>query len=111
MRITTSVIEDDIVLIEVAGEVNARTARRLEETFSGLLAQGHSRLVLDASHMEYISSAGLQVLLDAQREARQVGGEVRLTGPNAFVWRVIKLAGFEKLLHVSDTRQNALENW
>ena len=111
MKITTSVVEDEIVLIEVAGEVNARTSRRLEETFSDLLAQGRNRLVLDASHMEYISSAGLQVLLDAQREARQVGGEVRLVGPNAFVWHVIELAGFDKLFYVSDTRQKALENW
>ncbi len=76
-----------------------------------MLAQGHSRLVLDASHMEYISSAGLRVLLDAQREARQLGGDVRITGPNAFVWHVIELAGFEKLFYVSDSRQKAMENW
>jgi anti-anti-sigma regulatory factor len=36
---------------------------------------------------------------------------VRLFGPNAQVRRVIKLAGFEKLLYIGDTRQQAMEDW
>lgn len=111
MKISTSVTENGAVLLEVEGEVDAHTAYLLGKTLTDLLAQGQGRLVLDASRMEYISSTGLRVLLDAQREARQLGGEVRLLGPSAPVRRVIELAGFEKLLHISDNRQEAMENW
>jgi len=111
MKITTSVTEDGIMLLEVEGEVNAHTAPRLKETLSDWLAQGHSRVVLNASHIEHMSSAGLRVLLYAQREARQRGGEVRLLGPNTQVRRVIELAGFNKLLYICDTRQEAMEDW
>ena len=111
MKITTSVTEEGIVLLEVEGEVDAHTAPRLKEKISDWLAQGYSRLVLNASRVEHMSSAGLRVLLYAQREARQLGGEVRLFGVNAQVRRVIELAGFEKLLSIRDTRQEAMEDW
>jgi anti-sigma B factor antagonist len=111
MKITTSVTEDGIVLLEVEGVVDAHTAPRLKETLSDWLAQGHSRVILNASQIEHISSAGLQVLLYAQQEARQRGGEVRLFGINAQVHRVIELAGFEKLLYICHTRQEAMEGW
>lgn len=111
MKITTSVIENGTVLLEVAGEVDAHTAHRLEETLRDLLVEGHSRLVLDASQMEYMSSAGLRVLLDAQRDARQLDGEVRLFGLNARVRRILELAGFDELLHIGDSRQEAMEIW
>ncbi len=111
MRITTSVTENKTVLLEVKGEVDAHTACKLEEALTDLLTQGHSRLVLDVSQVEYISSTGLRVLLDAQREARGLGGEVRLFGPKTPVRRVIELAGFERLLYVSDSREKAMENW
>lgn len=111
MKITTSVTEDGIMLLEVEGVVDAHTAPRLKETLSDWLAQGHSRLVLNDSRIEHMSSAGLRVLLYAQREARQRGGDVRLFGANAQVRRVIELAGLERLLSIRDTRQEAMEDW
>ena len=111
MKITPSVTEDGIVLLEVEGVVDAHTAPKLKETLSDWVAQGHSRLVLDVSRVEHMSSAGLRVLLYAHREARQLDGEVRLFGANAQVRRVIELAGFEKLLSIRDTRQEAMEDW
>ena len=111
MKISTTVTENGIVLLEVEGEVDAHTARRLDKALNDLLAQGHSRLVLDASQMEYISSAGLRVLLFAQREARQLGGEVRVFGLNAQVRRVFEIAVFDQLLRISDTRQESMEGW
>jgi anti-anti-sigma factor len=111
VKISKSVTKSGIVLLEVEGEVDAHTARKLDQALKDLLAQGHSRLVLDASQMGYISSAGLRVVLFAHREARQLGGEVRLFGLNAQVRRVFEIAGFDKLLCISDTRQESMEGW
>jgi anti-anti-sigma factor len=111
VKISKSVTKSGIVLLEVEGEVDAHTAHKLDQTLKDLLAQGHSRLALDASQMGYISSAGLRVVLFAHREARQLGGEVRLFGLNAQVRRVFEIAGFDKLLCISDTRQEAMEGW
>lgn len=111
MRIQTSRAENEVVLVEVEGEVDAHTARELETTLNGLLAQGSNRLILDASQLDFISSTGLQVIMFAQREASQQGGEVRVCGLKAQTRRIFVMAGLDEWLHLSDTRQEAMAGW
>jgi anti-anti-sigma factor len=111
MRISTSSADNEVVLIEIEGDIDAHTARKLDKTLNDLLAQGHSRLVLDASQIGFISSAGLRAITFSQREAQQQGGEVRLFGLNAQVRRVFEMAGLDECLHLSDTRQEAMVGW
>ena len=111
MNITTSIDEKDVALVAVEGELDARTAGDLDKALGDLLTEGHSRLVLDFSHLAYISSAGLRTLLRAQRAARDLAGEVRLFGLNDHVLRVFEMAGFHQMLHISDTYQKAAEGW
>jgi anti-anti-sigma factor len=111
MKILTSSADNEVVIIEVEGEIDAHTARQLDKTLNDLLAQGHSRLVLDASQMGFISSAGLRAIMFAQREARSRGGQLRVCGLNAQTRRVFEMARLDEYLHLSDTRGEAIEGW
>ena len=111
MEISTSDAQNEVAVIEVRGDVDAYTARDLDRTLSDLLAQGRWKLVIDASRMGFISSAGLRAVLYAHREALSRGGEVRLFGPSEAVHRAFALAGFDEYLRMSDTRQEALQGW
>ena len=111
MKVSTSAASDGVAVLEVEGEVNAYTARSLEKALNDLLAQGQSRLVLDASRVDFVSSAGLRAITFAQREAQQQGGEVRLFGLSDLVRRVFEMAGLDEFLHISDTREEAMVGW
>ena len=111
MKILKSISEDGIGFLEVEGEVDAHSTRKLKIAFSELFDKGNIRLVLDVTSMKFISSAGLQTILDAHHEALKLGGEVRLFGLGPQVGRIFEIAGFCELLHTSDTRQEALEGW
>ena len=111
MKISTSCAENEIVIVEVEGAIDAHTARTLEKTLNDLLARGHNRLVLDGSQMGFISSAGLRAIMFAQRELDQRGGQVRVCGLNAPVRRVFEMAGLDECLQISDTRLEALAGW
>jgi anti-anti-sigma factor len=111
MKISTSSAENEVVLVEVEGEVDAHTARSLDKTLKELLAQGHRRLVLDGSQMGFISSAGLRAIMFAEREASEHGGQVRVCGLNAQARRIFEMAGLDECLHLSDTRQDAMAGW
>ena len=111
MKISTSVTRDEIVLVEIEGEIDAHTSRELDRTLGELLDQGRSRFVLDASLMSFISSAGLRSIMFAQREAHQRGGQVRVCGLNAQTRRVFEIAGLDEALHLSDTCPEAMEGW
>jgi anti-anti-sigma factor len=111
MVILTSSAENGVVLIEIAGEVDAHTAPTLAKTLNDLLAQDHTRLVLDASQMSFISSAGLRAIVFAQREACRRGGQVRVCGLDAQTRRVFEMARLDDCLHLSDTCQEAMQGW
>ncbi len=111
MKISTSPAENEVVLVEVTGSVDAYTAPTLDKTLNDVLTEGHSRLLLDASQIGFMSSAGLRALTSAQREARQLGGEVRLFGLSAQVRRVFEMSGLDQLFCVADTREQAMEGW
>ena len=111
MNISTALVENEVILVEVEGEIDAHTARTLDKTLNDLLAQGHNRLLLDGSQMSFISSAGLRAIMFAQRELDQRGGQVRVCGLNAPARRIFEMAGLDEVLHLSDTRQEALKGW
>jgi stage II sporulation protein AA (anti-sigma F factor antagonist) len=111
MKISTSSAENEVILIEVEGEIDAHTARKLDKTLNDLLAEGHSRLLLDASQMGFISSAGLRAIVFAQREASQRGGQVRVCGLNPQTRRIFEMAGLDECLHLSNTCQEAMKGW
>jgi anti-sigma B factor antagonist len=111
VKISTSIINRGPVLLKLAGEVDAHNVGRLDQTLKDLVSQGHYRLVLDASQLDYIASKGLRSLLLTQREVRQLGGEVKLFGLTAQVQRIFELAGFDELLPIYHTRQEAMEGW
>jgi len=111
VKTSTTIDERGIALVEIHGEVDAHTSGELDKVLGDLLAQGHHRLALDFSQVGYISSAGLRVLLRAQQKARGLGGEVRLFGLSAFVRQVVEMAGFDRLLRLAATRQEAMASW
>lgn len=111
MKILTSNMKNEVILVEIEGEIDANTARGLDRTLKDLLAQDHSRLVLDASLMSFISSAGLRAIVFAQREARKSGGQVRVCGLNAQARQVFEMAGLDEFLQLCGTHQEAMEDW
>jgi anti-anti-sigma factor len=98
-------------LLKLGGEVDAHNVGKLDQALKDLVSRGHYRLILDASQLDYISSKGLRTLLLVQREVSQLGGEVRLFGLTAQVRRIFELAGFDELLPIHHTRQEAMQGW
>jgi anti-anti-sigma factor len=111
MKISTSLVDNDIVLIEIEDEVDAYTARTLDKALKDLLAQGHSRLVLDVARMHYISSTGLRAIVFAHREACGRGGQIRICGLNAQARRLFEMVGLDECLQLNDSRQEAMRGW
>lgn len=111
MQISTSTTENGVVQLQIRGELDANTARELDQVLNDLLDLGHSRLVLDASQMGYISSAGLRVVLFAHLKACQLGGEMRVFGLSAQVYRILEIAGFDELFQIKNTYDEAIKGW
>ncbi|MDD5198502.1 MAG: STAS domain-containing protein [Terrimicrobiaceae bacterium] len=95
------------VIAALKGSINAANA---EEAAASLLplAQAGGRLVLDASRLEFISSAGLRLLLRLQRAAADAGGRLVLAGLSPEVSEVMLVTGFLQHFVHAETLAEAL---
>ena len=86
-------------IIELGGRLDTITAPVLEKTISDNLG-GIQSLILNFSGIEYISSAGLRVLLGAQKKMQNVGGAMKLIGVREDVMEIFEMTGFADILTI-----------
>ena len=83
-------------IIEIVGRLDTITAPALDKTINEDIADT-KKLVLDVKGMEYISSAGLRVLLAAQKKMQKIGS-MKLIGVCEEVMEVFEMTGFADIL-------------
>ena len=83
-------------IIEIVGRLDTITAPALDKTISEDIGDTKN-LVLDVKGMEYISSAGLRVLLAAQKKMQKIGS-MKVTGVCEEVMEVFEMTGFADIL-------------
>ena len=84
--------------LKIIGRLDTTTAPELEATIDGCVA-GIKELVLDCSALEYVSSAGLRVILKAQK-LMNVQGNMKLTHVNETIMEVFDITGFADILTI-----------
>ena len=89
---------DSSLTLAVAGRLETLTAPELEKVVKEELA-GVTQLVFDLSALEYTSSAGLRVLLTAQK-IMNAQGDMKVTGANEIVLEVFDITGFSDILTI-----------
>ena len=88
----------DATIIELAGRLDTTTAPALDKTVSEDL-RDVKKLTLDLKGLEYISSAGLRVLLAAEKKMHKVGG-MKLINVCETVMEVFDMTGFADILTI-----------
>ena len=84
--------------IALEGRLDTMTAPELEKTFKESL-DGADTLIMDLSKLDYVSSAGLRVLLSAHKQMSQKGG-MKVTHLNEIVQEVFNVTGFSDILTI-----------
>lgn len=97
MTITKNVNGTELTL-SVAGRIDTTTAPELEKAIKESL-DGVTSLVLDFAGLEYISSAGLRVLLSAQK-AMSAKGTMKVKNVAELVMEVFEVTGFSDILTI-----------
>lgn len=82
-----------VSMVKVTGRVDSSTAPELEEALQALLDSDRDQIVLDLQETEYMSSAGLRVLVSMLKAAKKTGGDLRLAQLSTRVKDVFELAG------------------
>lgn len=90
-------------VVSVIGRVDSFTAPKLGETLAGIMDSSRFHIIIDMTAIEYVSSAGLRVLIDAQKTCKNLNrGEVVLVNVPKQIYDTLELAGFVPLFRFSD---------
>ena len=91
-------INGEAVTLVVSGRLDTQTAPELENELD-LVLPGIRELIFDMTSLEYVSSAGLRVILKAQK-AMNAQGSMKLTGVNDSIMEVFDITGFLDILTI-----------
>ena len=94
MKITKQ-LQDGRLQVTVVGQLDTITSPQLE---AELKLEGVRELAFDFTGVEYVSSAGLRVILNAQKAMNAARGKMTIAGVTEPVEKVFRLTGFSKIL-------------
>lgn len=93
-----------------AGRVDGSNVEVLESAIQEQLAAGEKKIVFDFEHLVYISSAGLRTLLVAARRLQTEGGAALFCGLAEHIAHIFEISGFNSILTVYESRDEALSS-
>lgn len=94
-------MENTTLTIGLEGRLDTMTAPELGEEIRNSAA-GAERIILDFTLLDYISSAGLRVLLSTQKKMNASGGSLVIRKPNEVVSEVFEATGFADILEIEE---------
>jgi anti-sigma B factor antagonist len=97
-----------VAVVAISGRIDANTSPEVARVLGDAIASGKSRLVLDLTGTQYLSSAGLRILLLTAKRIEQASGQFVLHGLSDRVRDVLDLSGFLSELKVCADRSQAL---
>lgn len=92
------VVENEKITLKIGGRLDTTTASELETELDAVLDRA-KELVFDMTELEYISSAGLRLILKAQK-TMNVNGSMRIVGANDSIMEVFDITGFLDILTI-----------
>jgi anti-anti-sigma factor len=98
----------DRTVLAARGKILFDTRQPLDEPLRKALAGPHPRIVIDLHEVVMCDSSGLQLLVDAHRQATAAGGTLRLCRPQPFVQRVLDITNLTRILAVYESVEAAV---
>ena len=94
--------KNGVLILSVEDRLDSNTSEAFEQLIMGHIDSGTKQLVIDFNKLDYISSAGLRVLLMAAKRLKSEDGELSLCGMKSHIRGVFEISGFLSILTVVD---------
>jgi len=108
MEITNTGKQKDCLLITVEGRMDAVTTPEFEQKLGGWIDEGEIRFIVDFAGLDYISSAGLRVLLSFAKQLHADKGQLCFAELGKNVKGVFEISGFYSLFTIYETIEEAM---
>ncbi len=101
-------IEPSQAILALKGEVDASNSVILDEAITEIVESGSINILIDGTHLEYISSAGLGVFMSYLEDFMDKGISMKIFGLSPKVFEVFKILGLDQLIPIFPNKAAAL---
>ena len=103
--------EAEVNIVLFTGELDSTSSTEADKQLTTLRDTGAKKILIDFQKLDFISSAGLRILLSTAQKLKKVGGELRVCSLNEGILEIFKVSGFASLLNVFDDETAALNGF
>ena len=98
---------DDVLVVDMSGTLDSTSSGEAGDRIVDIAKGEHSRVLLNLENVDYVSSAGLRVILRGAKLLQVNRGELKICNANTLVKSVLETSGFNSLIKVYNTEQDA----
>lgn len=98
----------DYTVLEVGGEIDVYTAPVLREKLVALVEGGAKMIIVDLSHVEFLDSTGLGVLVGGLKRVRAHDGSLRLVCTQERILKIFRITGLTKVFPIHGSVDEAV---
>ena len=107
LEIETKAVGNALIL-RLEGRIDAVSSAILEKSLVEAIDKQHSKIALDFTKVDYLSSAGMRLLLSMTKKLKSVEGNLCIFSIHDDVMEIIKMAGFERILSIHPLESDAI---
>jgi anti-anti-sigma factor len=101
----------DIVIIQISGYIDQSNSEHVDKSITQVLNNGKTKIVLDLSNLNYISSAGWGVFVGRIKSVHQLGGNIKIAAMQPQVLDVFQMLEFFHIIEEFDTVEEAVASY
>lgn len=100
----------DVIVVRVQGRLDAASSPQLEKKINSIIESGHFKLILNLEEVDYLSSAGMRLMLSVSRKLKHLEGKIVACSLNDEIMDVIKMAGFHQVLELYSSENESFSH-
>ena len=102
---------DNVTVVRLEGNLDTNTSTEAQDYLNKAIDDGATKVVVTFDKVDFVSSAGLRVLLATAKRLSGTGGSLRVCGLNETVNEVFEISGFSTILDVFPAETDALSGF
>ncbi len=99
--------KEENIIVHLDGRLDAISTPTLDHKLTDLIRQKRKKILLDFDKVDYLSSAGMRLLLSATKQLKNQEGKLSSYGMSEDVLEIIRMAGFERILNIYSNEDEA----
>jgi len=105
----SSTKEKDIICVSLSGRLDSHCVEITDKQFKKWLKDGETKFIVDFEGIEYISSAGLRIFVNATKKLLGKGGGIVLYNLSRDLINIFEITGLVNIISVADNKAEALK--